>query len=183
MYYNEKKIRIVEVVWFLDINDLNFCINRSATQPWVYGSYLIRAADIMRWCDLILHVAPIAEIIKFQIPVCCTDMYLIWFLPNFVAFCMFLWISLIYLNFAAPQPCELSEALYSGLRSPGRSYSTYFKFVPMDWKIINSFCSLFTTATISPKQPNLQLVWLYSAVFNLCYENSRLNFRATQRLP
>ena len=58
---------IVEVVWFLDMNDLNFCINRSATenleifwklsilstflQRWVYGSYLIRAADIMRWCD------------------------------------------------------------------------------------------------------------------------------------
>ena len=36
MYYNEKKIRIVEVVLFLDMNDLNFCIefNRSVTENW-----------------------------------------------------------------------------------------------------------------------------------------------------
>ena len=46
---------------------------------------------------------------KFQI--CCTDMYLIIFLPKFAVFFVFLWISWIYLNFAAPQPCKISEAL------------------------------------------------------------------------
>ena len=46
---------------------------------------------------------------KFQ--KCCTDMYLIRFLPNFRVLCVFLWISRIYLNFAAPRPHEISEAV------------------------------------------------------------------------
>ena len=40
-----------------------------------------------------------------------TDMYLIRFLANFAVFCVFLWISWIYLNFAAPRPREISEGL------------------------------------------------------------------------
>ena len=39
-------------------------------------------------------------------------MYVIRFLANFAVFSMFLWISWIYLNFMAPRPCKISEALY-----------------------------------------------------------------------
>ena len=46
---------------------------------------------------------------KFQN--CCTDMYLIRFLANFAVFCVFLWISRICLNFAAPRPREISVAM------------------------------------------------------------------------
>ena len=46
---------------------------------------------------------------KFQ--KCCTDMYFIRFLLNFMYFCEFCGISRIYLNFAAPRPREISEAL------------------------------------------------------------------------
>ena len=51
---------------------------------------------------------------KFQI--CCTDMYLIRFLPNFAVFFVFLWISRDFADlpeFAAPRPREISEALIS----------------------------------------------------------------------
>ena len=48
---------------------------------------------------------------------CCTDMYLIRFPPNLAEFFMFLWISQIYLNFAAPWPCRISETLYILYRS------------------------------------------------------------------
>ena len=50
---------------------------------------------------------------KFQN--CCADMYLIRLLPNFAVFCVFLWISRIYLNFAVPRPRETSEALTRSL--------------------------------------------------------------------
>jgi len=46
---------------------------------------------------------------KFQI--CCTDIYFTRFLANSAVLCMLLWISQIYLNIVAPQPCEISEAL------------------------------------------------------------------------
>ena len=46
---------------------------------------------------------------KFQI--WCINMYLIRFLANFAVFRMFLWILRVYLNFAAPWPCWISEAL------------------------------------------------------------------------
>ena len=49
---------------------------------------------------------------KFQI--CCTDMYLIIFLVNFMVFGVFLrilWDFADYLNFAAPQLRKISEAL------------------------------------------------------------------------
>ena len=49
---------------------------------------------------------------KFQI--CCTDMCLVEFLANFAVFHVFgqfRGISRIYLNFAAPRPREISEAL------------------------------------------------------------------------
>ena len=46
---------------------------------------------------------------KFQIG--CINMYLIRFLANFAVFCMFLWILWVYLNFAAPWPRWISEAL------------------------------------------------------------------------
>ena len=46
---------------------------------------------------------------KFQI--WCINMYLIWFLANFAVFRMFLWILRVYLNFAAPWPRWISEAL------------------------------------------------------------------------
>ena len=48
---------------------------------------------------------------KFQI--CCTDLYLIRFLPKFAVFFVFLWISR---DFAAPRPREISEALGKGER-------------------------------------------------------------------
>ena len=44
-------------------------------------------------------------------------MYLIRFIPNFAVFFVFLWISQIYRNFAAPRPREISEALISRSRS------------------------------------------------------------------
>ena len=50
---------------------------------------------------------------KFQ--KCCADMYLIRFILNFLVFCVFLWISRIYLNFAALRLCEISEALTNGI--------------------------------------------------------------------
>ena len=46
---------------------------------------------------------------KFQI--WCINMYSIWFLANFAVFRMFLWILRVYLNFAAPWPRWISEAL------------------------------------------------------------------------
>ena len=49
---------------------------------------------------------------NFQI--CCADMYLVTFLANFAGFgmfCGFRGISRIDLNFAAPRPREISEAL------------------------------------------------------------------------
>ena len=39
-------------------------------------------------------------------------MYLEIFLADFAVFCVFLGISLKYLNFADPRPREISEALY-----------------------------------------------------------------------
>jgi len=54
---------------------------------------------------------------KFKI--CCIDMYLLRFLVNFAVFCtfceFFCRISLIYLNFTAPRPRKISEALAMGL--------------------------------------------------------------------
>ena len=53
---------------------------------------------------------------KFQIIMLYTHiMYLTRFLPNFAVFFVFLWISRIYLNFAALWPREISEALTNGI--------------------------------------------------------------------
>ena len=46
---------------------------------------------------------------NFQI--CCADLYLVRFLANFAGFHVFLWISRIYLKFAALRPREILEAL------------------------------------------------------------------------
>ena len=50
-----------------------------------------------------------------KFPICCTNMYLIRFRPNFATFwvciCEFRGILWIYLNFAALRPCKISEAL------------------------------------------------------------------------
>ena len=56
-----------------------------------------------------IKIAPIAEIsFKYVLQTCI--FILIIFLPKFAVFFVFLF--LIYLNFTAPQPCEISEALY-----------------------------------------------------------------------
>ena len=51
---------------------------------------------------------------NFQI--CRADMYLVRLLANFAGLRVFLWISRIYLKFAAPRPREISEALFKAAR-------------------------------------------------------------------
>ena len=55
---------------------------------------------------------------KFQI--CCTDMYLIRFLPNFAVFCVFLWISRDFADLPEFHGCATAR----NIRSPGTMNSS-----------------------------------------------------------
>ena len=83
--------------------------------PGSYGTLCLLVA-VTKYFKINLHLWKVnssSNQDKFQI--CCTDMYLVGFLTNFavsrVFFCKFRGIPRIYLNFAAPRPCEISEAL------------------------------------------------------------------------
>ena len=61
---------------------------------------------------------------KFQI--CCTDMYLIRFLPNFVVFCVFLWLSWDF----ADLPKLHGSATARNIRSPVYNKTKCFLYLP-----------------------------------------------------
>jgi len=53
---------------------------------------------------------------KRQVHLCCTKMYLVWFLVNFALFCLYLWILQDFTDLTklvAPWPHKISEALYT----------------------------------------------------------------------
>ena len=91
---------------------------------------------------------------KFQN--CCTDMYLIRFLPNLAVFCVFLWISQDFADL--PEPREISEALILTrcmsslkaklLRPPGLTPSIIIPFLVNEL----NFNRFFFFCDIYPKQ-------------------------------